>query len=79
MSISKIFTPNFVCILRNERYKRYQTDFYSVTLVMPQMWDFRMLGVPRGGRKLTFFKHGHVAYQIKEDDEQNKIQVKFSS
>ena len=25
-----------------------------------------------------FFKHGHVAYQIDEDDEQNRIQVKFS-
>ena len=26
-----------------------------------------------------FFKHGHVAYQISGDDEQNKIQVTFSS
>ena len=26
-SISKIFTPNFVCILTNERYKTYQTGF----------------------------------------------------
>ena len=26
-SISKIFIPNFVCVLTNERYKTYQTDF----------------------------------------------------
>ena len=25
--ISKIFTPNFVCILTNERYKTYQKEF----------------------------------------------------
>ena len=31
---------------------------------------------------LYFFKHGHVAYQIDEDDEddkQNRMQVKFLS
>ena len=26
-SISKIFIPNFVCVLINERYKTYQTGF----------------------------------------------------
>ena len=26
-SISKIFIPNFVCVLTNERYKTYQTVF----------------------------------------------------
>ena len=26
-SISKIFLPNFVCVLTNERYKTYQTGF----------------------------------------------------
>ena len=26
-----------------------------------------------------FFKYGHVAYQINGDDEQNRMQVKFSS
>ena len=31
-----------------------------------------------GGQKFTFFKHGHVAYQIDRDDKQNKMQVKFS-
>ena len=32
-----------------------------------------------GESKKFFFKHGHVAYQIDGDDEQNKMQVKFSS
>ena len=26
-SISKIFIPNFVCVLTNERFKTYQTGF----------------------------------------------------
>ena len=43
---------------------------------------------PRGGTlghwgyqriKQNFFKHGHVAYQIGGDDEQNKMQVTFLS
>ena len=31
------------------------------------------------GVKKCFFKHGHVAFQIDGDDEQNRMQVKFSS
>ena len=31
----------------------------------------------RGGQ--IFFKHGHIAYQIDRDDEQNRMQVKFLS
>ena len=31
------------------------------------------------GSKKVFFKHDHVAYQIDGDDEQNRMQVKFSS
>ena len=34
-SISKIFVPNFVCVLSNERYKTYQTGFLFVAWVMP--------------------------------------------
>ena len=65
MSISKIFIPNCVCILTNERYKTYQKGFFILSPV----------SCPRGG---TFehwgqknFKSGHVAYQIDGDDEQN--------
>ena len=32
-----------------------------------------------GVKNLFFFKHGHVAYQIDEDEEQNIMQVKFLS
>ena len=78
MSISKIFILNFVCVLTNERYEKYQMGFYSVAWVMPQGWDFGALGVPKGS-KIYFFKHGHVAYQIDGDDEHNRMQVKFSS
>ena len=73
MSISKIFIPNFVCVLTNERYKTYQMGFYSVPWVMPQGWDFGALGVGTQGVKQFFFKHGYVAYQIIRDDEQNKM------
>ena len=58
--------------------KHIRQDFFSVTWVMPQGWDFGALGVPRGS-KLFFFKHGHVAYQIDGDDEQNRMQVILSS
>ena len=34
-------------------------------------------GCPEG-QKLFYFKHGHVAYQIDGDVEQNRMQVNFS-
>ena len=58
--------------------KHIRRDFDSVALVMPLGWDFGALGVPRRSNNF-FFKHGHVAYQIEGDDEQNKMQVTFSS
>ena len=30
-SISKIFIPNFVCVVTNERYKTYQTGFFILS------------------------------------------------
>ena len=72
----KDFIPNFVCVLTNERYKTYQTGFSFCPWVMPQGWNFGALGVPRGQ---FFFKHSHVVYQIDGVDEQNRMQVKFSS
>ena len=75
-SISKIFIPNFVCVLTNERYKTYQTEFSFCPLGHAPGVG---LGAPRGSNFFFFFKHSHVAYQIDGDDEQNKMQVKFSS
>ena len=78
MSISKIFVPNFVCVLTNERYKIYQTGFLFCRLGhAPGVGLWGTAGTQ--GVKLFFFKHGHVAYQIDGDDEQNKMQVTFSS
>ena len=66
MSISKIFIPNFVCVVQMKDTKHIRQDFRSVTLVMPQGWDLGALGCPGGGggggQKYFFFKHGHVAY-----------------
>ena len=77
-SISKIFIPNFVSILTNERYKTYQTGFLFLRLGQAPGVGLRGAGLPRGQKKIIF-KHGHVAYQIDGDDEQNRTQVKFSS
>ena len=72
MSISKIYIPNYVCVVHMKDTKYIRRDFNSVTLVMPQGWDFGALGVPRRVKKY-FFKHGYVAYQIDRDDEQNNL------
>ena len=44
-------------------------DFHFVALVLPQVWDFGALGVPKGSKK-KIFNHGHVTSQIDGDDEQ---------
>ena len=74
MSISKIFIPNFVCVLTNERYKTYQTGFLFCPLGhAPGVGPLGTGGTQ--GVKHFFSKHGHVD----RDDEQNKILVTFSS
>ena len=76
MSISKIFIPNFVSVVQIKDTKHIRRDFHSVALVMAKGWAFGTLGCPGGS---IFSKHGHAAYQIDGEDEQNKMQVKFSS
>ena len=44
ISISKIFIPNFVCLLTNERYKTYQSGFLFCRLG-------HALGMGHGGAK----------------------------
>ena len=71
-SIAKIFIPNFVCVLTNKRYKTYQTGFSFCPLGHAPgvgLWGTR----GTQGVSQFFFKHGHVAYQIDGDDEQNKM------
>ena len=67
-----------MCVLTNERYKTYQTGFLFCCLGHAPWSGLRGTGGAQGVNKF-FFKHGHVAYQIDGDDEQNKMQVKFSS
>ena len=76
-SISKTFIPNFVCVLTNEIYKTYQMGLSLCILGHDPGVGLWGAGVPRWS--IFFFKHGHVAYQIYEDDEQNRMRVKFSS
>ena len=76
-SISKIFIPNLVCVLTNERYKTYQTGFSFCRLGHAPGVGLWGAGGARGS--IFFFKHGHVADHIDGDDKQNRMQVKFSS
>ena len=78
-SISKIFIPNFVCVLTNERCKTYQTGFSLCPLGHAPGVGLGGAGGAQGVKFFFFFKHGHVVYQIDGDDEQNRMQVKFSS
>ena len=79
MSISEIFIPNFVCVLINERYKTYQRGFSFCRLGHAPGVGLGGSGGAQGVKKIFLFKHGHVAYQIDGDDEQNRMQVTFSS
>ena len=77
-SISKIFYQTLCVFSQMKDTKHIRRDFHSVPWVMPQGWDFGRRGCP-GGQIFFFFKHGHVVYQIDGDDEQKRMQVKFSS
>ena len=78
-SISKIFIPNFVCVLTNERYKTYETIFSFCCLSHAPGVGLCGAGGAQVVKKNFFFKVGHVAYQMDGDDKQNRMQVTFSS
>ena len=66
-----------MCVLTNERYKTNQTGFLFGRLGhAPGGGSLGQWGCPGG--QIFFFKHGHVAYQLDGDDEQNRVQVTFS-
>ena len=67
-----------MCILTNERYKAYQMGFLFCHMGHAPGMGLRGTGDVQGAKKI-FFKHGHEAYQIDGDHEQNRMQVKFSS
>ena len=58
-SISKIFIPNFVCVLTNKRYKTYQTGFASCRLGHAPGVGLWGVGVP-GGQKISNMVMWHI-------------------
>ena len=67
-----------MCVLTNEEYKAYQMGFTFCRLGhAPGVGLSGAVGAPRGS-KLFYFKHGQLAYQIDRDDEQDRMQGKFS-
>ena len=58
-------------VLTNERYKTYQTGFSSCPLGHAPGVGLWGVGGAQGVK--INFKHGHVAYQIDGDDEQNRF------
>ena len=78
MSISKIFIPNIVCVLIFMKDTQNISD--GIFILSPGSW-LRGGTLGAGGAQgiKKNFKHGHVAYRIDGDDEQNRMQVKFSS
>ena len=77
MSISKTLIQNFVCVLTNERYKTYQTGFSFCRLGNGPGVRLRGAGGAQGVKKNSNMVMWHI--QIDGDDEQNRMQVKFSS
>ena len=73
-SILKILYQTLCLFSQMKDTKHIRRDFYSAAWVMPQGWG---VGGAEGFKKN--FKHGHVSYQIDGYDEQNRLQVKFSS
>ena len=65
-------------VLTNERYKTYQTCFLFCCLGHAP--GVGLWGAGDAQVVIFFlFKHSHVAYQIDEDDEQNRMQVQILS
>ena len=78
MSISKIIYQ-ILCVFSQMKDKKYiRRGFFLSPGSCPRGQTLGHWGYP-GGQTFFFFKHGHVAYQIDRDDEQNKMQVTFSS
>ena len=77
VNFKDFYTKLCVCS-HNERYKTYQTGFLFCRLGHALGVGLWSTGGAQGV-KIFFFKHGHVANQIDGDDEQNRMQVTFSS
>ena len=60
-SISKVFIPNFLCVLTNERYKTYQTGFSLISLGHAPGVGLWGTGGAQVVKKKKF-KHGQVKF-----------------
>ena len=60
--ITKIFFPNFVCFLTNERCRTYQTGFSLFCLGHASGMGLWGAGGDQGVN--FFFKHGHAAFRV---------------
>ena len=59
-SISKIFIPNFVCVLTNEMYKTYQTGFLFCCLGHAPGVGLWAAGGAQGGQKNSNMVIWHI-------------------
>ena len=71
-SISKIFIPNFVCVLTNKRYKTYQTGFF-LFCHLGHALGVGQLGVLRGQNQIPSFCLFVMLCPPKPLDEFNQI------
>ena len=74
----KKIAPPSGALGRGQKVKYHLISIYKVNFKYFYAKHWGRLGYP-GGQKHFFFKHGHVTYQINGDDEQIRMQVKFSS
>ena len=72
-SISKIFIPNFVCALTNERYKTYQTGFLFCRLGHAPGVGLLGTRVPRGSK--IFFSN-MIMWHIKSTGMTSRTECK---
>ena len=78
--IFKDFVYQTMCVFSHMNdTKTFQTGFSFCGLDHAPGLGLWGAGGVQGGSKNIVYKHGHVAYQINGDDEQNRMQVKFSS
>ena len=73
-SISKIFMPNFVCVLTNERYNTYQTGFSLSRLGHAPGVRLRGAGGAQGVKKNYF--SNMVMWHIKSTGMTSRIECK---
>ena len=72
-SISKIFIPNFVCVLTNERYKTYQTGLSFCRLCLAQGVGLRGAG---GAQRVKKILSNMVMWYIKSTGMTSRTECK---